>query len=95
MASPKYLLFTDFYEGECQTIFILVHYDLINSILKLAAIPEVSTGYLYCEVSQPGWQILEERHPAYLRCRKSSAHCHSCLPTPMFKNKRKCKHSRV
>lgn len=28
-------------------IFILVHYDLINSILKLAAIPEVGKGYLY------------------------------------------------
>lgn len=62
---------------------------LSSHLLKLAVITLVGTCHLYWKAAQPGWRILEGRCPAYLRYRKRYAHCHSCLLTPIFKNKKR------
>lgn len=93
--SHDYLFFTHFQEAENQSDIsigaaIFFQRALLSShLLKPAAITLGGTCHLYWKDPQPGWMILVGRYPAYLRCRERCVHCHSCLLTPMFENKKR------
>lgn len=84
-----------FKKQKTKVIFLLVQQIffqralLSSHLLKPAAITLVGTCHLYRKDAQPGWMILVGRYPAYLRYRERCVHCHSCLLTPMFENKKR------
>lgn len=81
-----------FKKQKTKVIFLLVLFQtalLSSHLLKPAAITLVGTCHLYWKAAQPGWMILAGRYPAYLRCGERHVHCHSCLLTRMFANKKR------
>lgn len=83
-----------FKKQKTKMILLLVHFFfqtalLSSCLLKPAAITLVGTCHLYWKAAQPGWMILAGRYPAYLRCGERCVHCHSCLLTCMFENKKR------
>lgn len=81
-----------FKKQKTKVIFLLVLFQtalLSSHLLKPAAVTLVGTCHLYWKAAQPGWMILAGRYPAYLRCGERHVHCHSCLLTRMFANKKR------